>query len=35
MWRCVRLLLPLLLGAGTLQVEMRESEVWRVVDGQP
>jgi len=34
MWRCVLILLPLLAWAGTLQVEIRQSEVWLTGDGQ-
>lgn len=34
MWRSTLFLLPLLLGAGTLKIEIRQSEVWLVADGQ-
>jgi len=34
MWRCVLLLLPLPAVAATPQVEIRDSEVWLLRDGQ-
>lgn len=34
MWRSTLFLLPLLLSAGKLEIEIRQSEVWLVTDGQ-
>ena len=35
MWRCLFLLLPWAMAAGTLEVGVRGSEIWLIADGQP